>query len=580
MGEVHEQVGPSDGELLRLSASGQKPDAFASLVSRHVDLVFSTARALMHDRQLAEDVTQDVFLLLARKSKTLLDRHDLGGWLYHAAVLEARALLRKRAGESKKIQQLAHLPPDKKDPMRLQSWQEIEPHVHEALESLSDPEREAVVLRYLQRRPYDLIASTLGVTEAAARQRVHRALDHLRELLTARGVVASAAALGTAMKLNAVQAAPAGLASRMVEAAGQLAKSPAPAASGTLYLGPIKAKLLAMLILGTAGITTGSVVAILALSHPAGESVYLENRPKGPHALTTGATTRPAAPPVRRPFHVIQAQAYDDRKGTRTVAGFIGWIGKGDWLRFNRVDLGPASMQPATFTAVVDCPKEYAGNTIKVHVDRLDGPVVATLTVKATGSYGNWRAQSTPLSGAGGIHDLFLEFSGGGWNLDTIKVTLPHRSGTVPISAVSFNDAFGVTSRGGVVRETTDGYWVKYEGLDFGDGVNTLALTYACGNPKGGGSIQVLRGGPQGTLIAEMPVQSTGSWDEFSTRLVSLPELKGSHDIVLRFTGKWHGIANVLMIHFVHMENNAATMPASRPTSAPADGTLSEGGYR
>src|SRR5947209_4856886 len=173
--EPRQDLGPSDGELLTRNAGGAAPDAFAELVRRHVDLVYSAARAVVRDRHLAEDVTQDVFVLLARKGDGLRERRDVGGWLYHAATLAARDTLKKRSREARRIEKLAHQrPADEKDPMASPAWQEIEPHLAEAVESLTDAEREAVVLRYFQRRPYDRIADAMGISETAARQRVHR----------------------------------------------------------------------------------------------------------------------------------------------------------------------------------------------------------------------------------------------------------------------------------------------------------------------------------------------------------------------------------------------------------------------
>src|SRR6266542_2763771 len=79
-----------DGELLRRYAETASEDAFAELVRRHVNLVYSTAlRQLNGDTHLAEDVAQSVFTNLARQARALSDREMLTGWLYTAAWVTA-----------------------------------------------------------------------------------------------------------------------------------------------------------------------------------------------------------------------------------------------------------------------------------------------------------------------------------------------------------------------------------------------------------------------------------------------------------------------------------------------------------
>jgi DNA-directed RNA polymerase specialized sigma24 family protein len=72
-----------DSELLRRYIQHQDETAFATLVQRHVNLVFSAAlRQVGGNVQTAEDVTQTVFADLARKGRSLQDRNGIAGWLY------------------------------------------------------------------------------------------------------------------------------------------------------------------------------------------------------------------------------------------------------------------------------------------------------------------------------------------------------------------------------------------------------------------------------------------------------------------------------------------------------------------
>src|SRR5690242_17082291 len=83
-----------DRELLMEYASTRSPEAFARLVRRHVDKVYSAARRQVRDPQDADDITQAVFIMLARKAPALSRQIVVGGWLIKATHLAAKNLLR------------------------------------------------------------------------------------------------------------------------------------------------------------------------------------------------------------------------------------------------------------------------------------------------------------------------------------------------------------------------------------------------------------------------------------------------------------------------------------------------------
>src|SRR4051812_37044465 len=97
-------LAPSDGLLLRRYTSGEAPEAFADLVSRHASFVYSVAFRQTRDRHLAEDVTQNVFLLLVKKGSSLGTYEDLCGWLFTATMFESRNLLKTRTREARRIE--------------------------------------------------------------------------------------------------------------------------------------------------------------------------------------------------------------------------------------------------------------------------------------------------------------------------------------------------------------------------------------------------------------------------------------------------------------------------------------------
>ena len=210
----------SDNELLRRFARGRSETAFAELVTRHIGLVYSAAlRQVDGDSAAAEDVTQAVFTDLARKASRLNGHTSLTGWLYtgtrHLAANVRRADQRRRHREQEAhtMNQLLHEAGPELD------WNELQPVLDEAMHELNGADREAVLLRYFERRPLAEVGARLGLGENAARMRVERALDKLRQALARKGVTSVAAALSAALAQNAVANAPLGLAPQVSSAA-------------------------------------------------------------------------------------------------------------------------------------------------------------------------------------------------------------------------------------------------------------------------------------------------------------------------------------------------------------------------
>jgi RNA polymerase sigma factor (sigma-70 family) len=198
----------TDAQLLRAYA------AFAELVRRHLDLVHSAARRMVGDAHLAEDVTQATFLALAKNAAQLTARPVLTGWLHRTAQNIAAQTVRTDVRRRAREQEAAAMNELLADSGTVAppAWSEIAPHLDAALGELSEPERDAVLLRYFQRQSAREMAQTLGISDEAAQKRVSRAVDRLREFFTKRGVTVGAGGLAVVISANAVQAAPVGLA--------------------------------------------------------------------------------------------------------------------------------------------------------------------------------------------------------------------------------------------------------------------------------------------------------------------------------------------------------------------------------
>jgi RNA polymerase sigma factor (sigma-70 family) len=203
-------------ELLRRYWTEKSEAAFAELVARHIDLVYSAAlRQVDGDAGAAEDVTQAVFTELARKAPRLLRHTSLTGWLYtgtrYLAAKARRTEHRRRAREQHAYAMNQLLETSRPEP----TWDELRPVLDEVMHELGNADRDAVLMRYFEGRPLAEIGTRLGLTENAARMRVERALAKLREALARRGVTSTAAALAGMLAQQAVGAAPAGLAGRV-----------------------------------------------------------------------------------------------------------------------------------------------------------------------------------------------------------------------------------------------------------------------------------------------------------------------------------------------------------------------------
>jgi RNA polymerase sigma factor (sigma-70 family) len=183
---------PSDSELLAEWLKHRRESAFHALVVRYAPLVHMAAKRTCGDDALAADASQLVFILLAQKAKSLTSRTSLAGWLHLSAILHAKRLSAKRRSEFRKLQHLHSAMDPSTDSSNVDSWTELQPVLDAAIASLSEKDREAILLRFYRSLSVKEIAATLGIATDAAQKRLDRATERLREKLTRRGVTTSA----------------------------------------------------------------------------------------------------------------------------------------------------------------------------------------------------------------------------------------------------------------------------------------------------------------------------------------------------------------------------------------------------
>src|SRR2546426_5006771 len=249
-------------EFLHEYARQGSEDAFAALVHRHVDLVYSAALRQTRSPQLAEEVAQSVFTDLSRNAHKLKPDTVLTAWLYQVTRRTAIDVIRRESRRQLREQIATEM-----NAMNLHAdsgtgfqpvWPEIEPLLDEAMESLDETDRSAVLLRYFENKSLREVGQTLRTSEDAAQKRVSRAVERLREFFSKRGITVRASGLVVVLSANAIQAAPVGFATSVSTTAATTALSTATATKGTAGLKATAAAILTSAIVSQKVVATRS----------------------------------------------------------------------------------------------------------------------------------------------------------------------------------------------------------------------------------------------------------------------------------------------------------------------------------
>ena len=197
--------------LLRQYADGHSDLAFATLVSRHVNLVYSAALRRTGHPDAAEEITQAVFIILAQKAGRISDKTILSGWLYQTTRFTAASFLKAQTRRVRREHE-AYMQNELRTAASDETWTQLAPLLEDAMGQLNAKERSAVVLRFFDDKSFAEVAMAFGVSENAAKKRVGRALEKLHRYFSKRGVSSTAATIAASLSANSVQAAPATLA--------------------------------------------------------------------------------------------------------------------------------------------------------------------------------------------------------------------------------------------------------------------------------------------------------------------------------------------------------------------------------
>lgn len=286
-----------DFDLLADYAATGSHAAFDALVKRHADFIYSAARRRVGSADLADDVTQATFIVLARKAKQIGRRESLSAWLYRVAKYAAIDALRRRSTRQKHERQAARPEAD----MAVTSLaKEIAPHLDAALDRLSPRDREAVLLRFFREQTLEQIGQTQHVAASTVQRRLDSALQRLGLELKRRGVAPAALGSGTALAGSTLAGAIAltTTTAPQTATAGVLALATASSALSTSTAGPIglakgtmhamnlmKLKLAAAAVAGAITIGAGGVAITSALAQT-----------RRPPAVQSGSAIQSAQP--------------------------------------------------------------------------------------------------------------------------------------------------------------------------------------------------------------------------------------------------------------------------------------------
>jgi RNA polymerase sigma-70 factor, ECF subfamily len=175
-----------DLELVRLVTAGDE-QAFEELVTRHQHAVFNTIHRYVGDRAAADDIAQEVFVLVWHKAGSFKGRSTFSTWLYRVVVNQCLQYRRRRRSRPVTISldsidgdrppESLHVEIDHVQAERVAA-------VRHALAELPDRQRIALILEHFEGRTYREIAEMMEISVSSVESLIFRAKESLRNKLT------------------------------------------------------------------------------------------------------------------------------------------------------------------------------------------------------------------------------------------------------------------------------------------------------------------------------------------------------------------------------------------------------------
>jgi RNA polymerase sigma-70 factor (ECF subfamily) len=184
----------TDNEIIRQIAQGDR-NMYRTLVERYQPMVFRTCMGFLHNKDDADDLTQDIFTQAFLSLSTFKGDSSFSTWIYRIAVNASLNRVRKATKfsflqrfetifGSEKRKEFEIPTSENEDPENILILDEHREWVQNALNSLPDNQRTAIVLSKYDDLPQKEIAEIMNTTEGAVEALIQRAKSNLREKLT------------------------------------------------------------------------------------------------------------------------------------------------------------------------------------------------------------------------------------------------------------------------------------------------------------------------------------------------------------------------------------------------------------
>ena len=183
-------------------------EAFEAVVSNHIDMVYATALRKTGKPDAAHDIAQSTFILLAEKASQLKQQGSLGAWLHRSALFKSMEWIKHERLRNERQQPLPEqiMLDDQPD-----QWGKVEPLLDEAVDALRQSDRELILGRFFQKLSLRELGVSLGISEEAARKRVSRCIDQMKQWFHNKGIGCSSVSIATCLSHASTQAAPTAL---------------------------------------------------------------------------------------------------------------------------------------------------------------------------------------------------------------------------------------------------------------------------------------------------------------------------------------------------------------------------------
>jgi RNA polymerase sigma factor (sigma-70 family) len=279
--------------LMREDASASDA-AFSALVTRHGPMVLGACRRMLGDEHLAADAYQAVFLILARKARSVRVDDSLGRWLYGVSVRvasRARAIAGKERGRMTSLGRFDRA--GTADPSDECQRDELRAVIDDEIDRLPSRYRLPVVLCYLEGMTREQAARRLRCPVGTLESRLHRARERLRTTLTRRGLAPADGVVAGLAAATARADVPPGLAVQTTHSVASLAAGGALADVFSITTATL-ARLTMRSMLMTKGLWAGFVLMMVGLA-ATGVSTVAGAGDKQPKIATFASSVPPAA---------------------------------------------------------------------------------------------------------------------------------------------------------------------------------------------------------------------------------------------------------------------------------------------